>query len=600
MPHAIQAPGFAGPHTARAVETQLVQDRLQAVAWDMATDRRQVITAQPHGVDTSEIEPDGSTIWWFDADTTGEGTWRRQSFTGDTPAAPALSGVPRGRPYGIAFDASGTLAAISIGVGGASHCYLGAPSGPARLLGSVPGYLSLIDMTSDGRLLALAGAPDGDDAVVLWPTDGGDPVRLPGADRLRLWPMEFHPDGEREPELLLVAEQHTAYTLATWRPSQGLRQVTGPSFASEISARWYPAARDVLIQHEQAGRSRLVVADLDRSRTRDISVPGGTIHDLSCAPDGALHCVWSRESVPPRALVLRPGTSSATAAEPERPDAGAHRSRRWTPRSYGRIHSFVTTPPGTGPWPTLLLVHGGPATHDRDSYDPRVDLLTRSGYAVVRTNYRGSTGYGARWQHHWGHRVGLAQIEDLAAVRDALVDEGAARADRTGLCGFSWGGYLTLLAMGAQPDRWSLGMAAHPIADYVAAYEATTPAVRETDRELFGGTPDEVPERYRAACPMTYADRVCAPLLLVASVSDDRCPAAQVIRYTEELRRRTVPHEVVWVGGGHRSRRALDHAAVLTAMLQFAERAWPGASPDSPGATRSRVTHEPAKGGEEQ
>ncbi|MER7706798.1 prolyl oligopeptidase family serine peptidase [Kitasatospora sp. NPDC097605] len=609
MTQAFQSPGFAALAGDRAVETRLVEDRWQAVAWDLRTGRRRVVTDRPGGVHLSEIEPDGEAVWWFDADSAEEGRWRREPFAGG-PGGEALHGVPHGRAYGVAFDRTGALAAVAVGVGGASHCYVGPPAGEARLIGSAPGYLSLADLSPDGRLLALGGRPDGDDAVLLWPTDprADGPPRLAGDRRRRLWPIEFNPLAVADPELLLVVEEDERYTVATWRAGTGLRRHPGLSFDAQISAGWYRGPREVLIQHERAGRSRLLLADLDPpeaatparqpTSAREIGTPGGTIHDLSCAPDGTLHCVWSRESTPPRPLVLRPGGTEA--AEHPGPDRdGTARSRRWTPRPYGRIHSFVSTPAGPGPWPTLFLVHGGPATHDRDSYDPRVNALVGRGYAVVRTNYRGSTGYGARWQHEYGHRVGLAQIEDLAAVRAELVADGTALAGRTGLCGFSWGGYLALLAIGAQPELWTLGMAAQPIADYPAAYRTTTPALRELDRQLFGGTPEEVPERYRAADPRAYVHQVRAPVLLVASRTDERCPPDQVARYAADLRRLAVPHELLWVDGGHYSRRTADHRSVLAAMVRFAGHAWPAPLPRAPRGDRPGVPAELVEGGEQ-
>ncbi|GAA1934566.1 alpha/beta fold hydrolase [Kitasatospora viridis] len=580
MSQALQAPGFAALAPGRAVETRMVGGRWQAVAWDLGTGRRRVVTDRPHGVDLSEIEPDGAHLWWFDADTSGEGRWRRQPFTDGGPVE-ALTGLPRGRAYGLAFDRAGSRAAVGIGVGGASHCYLGEPGGAGRLVGTAPGYLSLADLSPDGRLLALGGRPDGPDAVLLWPTDppGSAPVRLPGGSGLRLWPIEFRPQDGPDPELLLIAELNEQYTVAIWRADRGLRPHPRLAFASEISVGWYGGARGVLVQQEQDGRSRLLAVDLDADwdGPREIPTPGGTIHDLSCAPDGTLHCLWSRTTVPPRPLLIPPGGLSADQVSPT--VNSPHPGQRWTSGPAGPIHSFVSTPPGPGPWPTLFLVHGGPATHDRDSYDPSVGALVRHGYAVVRTNYRGSTGYGARWQREFGHRVGLAQLEDLAAVRAALVDEGVADPGRTGLCGFSWGGYLTLLGLGAQPQLWSLGMAAHPIADYPAVYRATTPALRVIDQELFGGTPQEVPERYRAASPLSYVQQVRSPVLLVVSEADERCPAEQVTRYAKELARLAVPHELFWTDGGHRSRLAADHDAVFAAMLRFAAHCWPTPPP---------------------
>ncbi|WP_344442597.1 S9 family peptidase [Kitasatospora nipponensis] len=622
MTDAVQAPGFARLAPGRAVETRLVAGRLQAVAWDLTAGRRRVLTRATHGVDLSEIEPGGDWVWWFDADPGGEGRWRRLPFgavgdgdagdpgdpgdtgSGEPGGGVALAGLPCGRAYGLAFDRAGTVAALAVGVDGATRCYLTPPAGPARLLGSAPGHLGLADLSPDGRLLALGGRPDGPDAVLLRSADTppAPEVRLAGGPGRRLWPIEFHPTPTHGPELLLVAGEEDRYTVATWRADRGLRLLPALSFDAQISVGWYGGGRGVLVQHERAGRSRLLVADLDRPGQREVPVPGGTIHDLSCAPDGSLHCLWSRASTPPRLLVLPPGGGGvggvggvgALGTEPaagEREGAG-RRSQRWTAQPYGRIHSFVTTPAGHGPWPTLFLLHGGPAAHDRDSYDPRVETLTGRGYAVVRTNYRGSTGYGPRWQHDFGHRVGLAQLADLAAVRAELVADGTARADRVGLCGYSWGGYLALLALGVQPGLWSLGMAAHPIADYPAAYRAGTPALRALDRELFGGSPREVPERYRAASPLSYVDRVRAPVLLVAAEDDERCPVSQLLRYTDRLKELAVPHELVRVAGGHRSRRTADHRAVLAAMLRFAGHAWPAPAPaPAPAALLVRLPH---------
>ena len=65
--------------------------------------------------------------------------------------------------------------------------------------------------------------------------------------------------------------------------------------------------------------------------------------------------------------------------------------------------------------------------------------------------------------------------------------------------GWSWGGYLALLALGTQPDRWAAGVAGVPVADYLAAYADEMEPLRAFDRALFGGSPEEVPQVYRAA-----------------------------------------------------------------------------------------------------
>ncbi len=92
------------------------------------------------------------------------------------------------------------------------------------------------------------------------------------------------------------------------------------------------------------------------------------------------------------------------------------------------------------------------------------------GYAVLQVNYRGSTGYGSQWRDALEQRVGHVELEDVVAVRDHLVRTGVVA--RTGSC---WpallGRYLTLLGLGLYPDRWAVGVAGVPVADYLAAYE---------------------------------------------------------------------------------------------------------------------------------
>ncbi|MGW6410489.1 prolyl oligopeptidase family serine peptidase [Streptomyces vinaceus] len=606
---AVHVPSFAARDGRRAVETRYVDGLPQIVAWDLTTGQRRQATTAPLGVETAAIEPDGHGLWWFDGAADGQGRWLRGPFEGGHPR-PALDGVPAGRMHGLAFDPRSGLAAVGVGVADRSRYYLGRPGERARLVAEEPGYAAVAGLAPGGRLLATAGCPAGPAAVRLWsPASGVLVDAIPGAagdgDGGAVWALGFRPDlTTARPELLLVLERAGRYTLAFWRQGEGIR-THGPGsaldFDTEITACWYGPGRTALVQQDRAGRSRLLHADLDRGTTTVLPTPEGTIIDFSCAPDRTVHCLWSRDGEPPRPLIFHPekpeGSESAEHPEPpEHPDRSGHSGRSttasrgtapggttgsgrrelWTRRPYGQIHSFVATPPGHReghrPWPTVFLVHGGPHTHDRDAYDARTEALVRAGFAVVRTNYRGSTGYGPRWRDDFGHRVGLAQLEDLVAVRGHLIDTGVSEPGRTGLCGYSWGGYLTLLAMGVQPRLWDVGLAVAPVADYTAAYRATTPALREVDDRLFGGTPEQVPHRYRAACPMTYVGRVRGPLFLAASADDEKCPPEQIERYLAALRRHDVPHRVRWLGGGHDvGRDPAGYAAAWAAMVRYAD-----------------------------
>jgi dipeptidyl aminopeptidase/acylaminoacyl peptidase len=537
----------------REVLVEAIDGRFQVVAREGAATR--VVTSAAGGVDVCEIEPDGAQLWWFEAGDGDVGRWLRQPFDGGA-TAPALRDVPDGRMYGIAFDRVGSTVAIAVGVDGDTRVYVGAPGGKARLVATASGYLSVVDMAPDGQVLALAGQPDGPHAICLHRPATGEFQSLGGNRDRRLWALEFRPDST--PELLVaVARRASGCTLATWRADTGLVDHDWLRHDAEITACWQD--RDtVLMQRDRAGRSTLFAADLNRRTVRVVPTPSGTILDTAPGPEGTLRYLWTRAGVPPRVHVH---------GQPENPPKrDRHRELR-TGRRHGFVHSFLATPSGRGPWPTIFQVHGGPATHDRDCFDPRVELFVDNGFAVARTNYVGSTGYGWRWRHGARQPVGLAQVADLAAVRRHLVQLGVAVPDAVGLAGSSWGAYLALLSAGLRPALWAAVMAVHPVADCLAAHHGTTPALREMDVELFGGTPAEVPDPYRTASPMTYVDRVRAPVLLVASRTDEKCPPEQVERYADALR---VPHELVWVGGGHHSRDAGDHAAVIRTTLGFA------------------------------
>jgi dipeptidyl aminopeptidase/acylaminoacyl peptidase len=220
----------------------------------------------------------------------------------------------------------------------------------------------------------------------------------------------------------------------------------------------------------------------------------------------------------------------------------------------GSLHALLhlpAGPPGPQGYPAVFDVHGGPAAHDEDAYDARSSAFTDAGFAVVRVNYRGSTGYGAAWRDALEAAPGLIELEDVATVRAALVERGVLDPDRTAICGGSWGGFLTLLALGTQPELWAAGAAIVPVADYVAAYADEMEALKAYDRSLFGGSPDDVPERYERSSPITYVDRVRVPVLILAGENDPRCPIRQVHNYVHRLSVLGVPHELHTYDAGH-------------------------------------------------
>jgi len=221
------------------------------------------------------------------------------------------------------------------------------------------------------------------------------------------------------------------------------------------------------------------------------------------------------------------------------------------------------------PYPTVFEVHGGPEWHDTDAFTGYASAYVDQGYAVVSVNYRGSTGYGTAWRDAITERIGHTELADLAAVRDHLVSTGVVDPEHVALSGSSWGGYLTLLGVGAQPQTWTVGVASVPVADYLAAYEDEMEGLKSFDRALFGGSPDEVPDRYLDSSPLTYVDSVRVPLLVLAGENDPRCPIRQVENYLARLTELGRPHEVYRFDAGHGSMVDDERVTQLRVELDF-------------------------------
>ncbi|MCS0605370.1 alpha/beta fold hydrolase [Streptomyces sp. LP11] len=560
----------------RMVFTADADGRCEVFTWDAGSRRARQVSVSRTGTVHRAIDADGY-VWWFDEDAAGRGRWWYRHFDGG-PRLPGLPGAPAGLPRGLAVTADGTVAAavaldrrtvVLVGHRGRVPREVPHPSRAGRLGG----------LSADGTLIALASSADDEAAVTVLTPRGRTVATLPGPG---LWCQGFSPlPGHRE--LLLVRDLGDRYALATWTPGDGLRTHPWCAFGTEISARWYPDRREVLVRQDRHGRSLLHRVSLAARRRTPVPTPAGTLLDAAPRTAGAVDYLWTTTAHRPV-----PRATDGVDLPPTGPRVvvpGRH-TDRWTPTAWGRVHSLLSLPEPAGggaPPPAVFLVHGGPADHDRDAYDGTVHSLVASGYAVVRVNYRGSTGYGPRWRGAFPAGVGHTQTEDLDAVRADLVSAGLIAGDATALWGVSWGAYLVLLALGRSPGRWQAGVAVKPVADWAAAHRATTPALRALDVRMFGGTPDEVPERYAASSPLTYAAAVTAPLLVVGALHDTKCPPGQIRSYLDALTAAGVPHEAMWLDTGHDGYDGAAHVAVLRRSLAFLRARLPEPARRAPG-----------------
>ncbi len=563
------------PHWARHAPDRLVlssneSGAWQVYAWDRATGLRRQVTDDAIGVLGGAATPDGSGVVWFH-DVTGDevGHWLVAPFQGGDPR-PLVPGVPDAWTTGLCLGDRMVVTGTADDDG--FSVYVSEGDGPARLVHHHAELVDVASLSRDGRLLALAHAEHGDTMhlavrVVDARTGAGRGDQWDGPG-LGLGVAGWSPVAGDQ-RLALSQEGDGLQRPAIWDLSTGRRRDYVLDLPGDVEIEdWWPDASSLLLIHEHEGRSRLHRLFLDSGALEAIEHPEGTVSGAGVRPDGE---VWFRLASGAEPGTVRTVAGDEVVAPPgERAPAGRpYRSWSFANPAGQRIHGFVATPAGDGPHPVVMLVHGGPTWAYSDTFMADVQAFVDHGLAVAMVNYRGSTGYGTAFRDFLIGNPGFPEVEDVVAGLDALVAEGVADRARAVVAGGSWGGYITLLALGLHPERWVAATAAVPVADYVTAYRDEAPALQAFDRTLFGGGPDEVGDLYVERSPLTYVDRVKAPLLVIAGDNDSRCPLQQVLNYVEALQARGGTVELYRFDAGHGSMVIEERVRQMRAELDF-------------------------------
>jgi len=544
----------------------------QVYAWDRAAGERRQVTDDPIGVAGGGCTPDGEAIVWFE-DTTGDevGRWLIEPFAGGARRALA-PGVPDAWSAGLALG--GDLVVVGVASADGYAVYLCEGGAEGRVIHQHPETVEVAGLSRDASLLCLEHAEHGDNLhlalrVVDPRTGAVVGEQWDGAD-LGLSAAGWSPvPGDQR--LALVHEREGRDRPGLWDLVTGERRDLAVDLPGDLGvAGWWPDASALLLVQDHEGRHRLWRLDIDSGALDAITQDLGTVSGSGVRPDGEVWARMGNGAVPPTVRtsdgveVVGPSAEKAAGGVP-------YRSWWFTGPTGEAVHGFVATPPGPGPHPTVMLVHGGPAWAYSDAFMPEVQAWVDHGLAVAMVNYRGSTGYGTAFRDAIIGDPGFPEVADVVAGLDALVADGVADAGRAVVSGGSWGGYIALLAIGLHPDRWVAAVADVPVGDYVTAFADEAPSLQSFDRSLFGGSPDEVGDLYRERSPLTYVDRVRTPALVIAGDNDSQCPIRQVLNYVDALRARGGEVELIRFDAGHGSmvtdQRVRDMAASLAFVL---------------------------------
>jgi dipeptidyl aminopeptidase/acylaminoacyl peptidase len=224
------------------------------------------------------------------------------------------------------------------------------------------------------------------------------------------------------------------------------------------------------------------------------------------------------------------------------------------------------------PLGTVVYVHGGPTAHSADAINSEIQFFAREGFHVLDPNYRGSTGFSLAFRdaikvQGWG---GIEQ-EDIRSGMLALIEAGIAQPGKVGITGTSYGGYSSWCAI----TRFPLEVlaAAAPICgmtDLVVDYETTRPDLRPYSEEMLGGSPQQVPERYRERSPIHFVGNIKGRLLIVQGERDPNVTPENVRAVRAALGAAGVPYEILtFPDEGHGIRRPANEKTLYLRLARF-------------------------------
>jgi dipeptidyl aminopeptidase/acylaminoacyl peptidase len=216
-------------------------------------------------------------------------------------------------------------------------------------------------------------------------------------------------------------------------------------------------------------------------------------------------------------------------------------------------------------YPLLVVIHGGPTGVDTpvmsaDRYYP-VERFAAKGALILKVNYRGSAGYGAKFRALNVRNLGVGDYADVISGVDYLIGKGMVDKDRVGSMGWSEGGYISAFIT-CYSDRFKAVSVGAGISDWMTYYVNTD--IHPFTRQYLKATPWEDPEIYRKTSPITYVNRAKTPTLIQQGDQDKRVPPPDSYELYQALKDRGIPVKLIFFKGfGHPINKPKQQRALM-------------------------------------
>ena len=429
-------------------------------------------------------------------------------------------------------------------------------SGEPRYLFGEGKYAFGGNYSPDGtKLLALDIRSNSDTSLYVLDVESGEATEVaPHEDEVKFQPGPWAADGSGL--YVLTDEGREFQGLAFQALGGGRRWVEVPEHDIDDIAGSADGRVLAWLENED-GWSRLRVRDLERETDLpEPKLPPGTMSalgsGLSVSRDGLrLALVWDQPARPSEVYVVETATGHARPVTESRLGGLRLLALREPhliryPSFDGReIPAWLYRPEADGRAPFVLAIHGGPEVQERPSYRPVFQYLLSRGIGVLATNVRGSTGYGKTYQKLIHHDWGGGDVEDWRHAAEWLKRQDFVDGLRLGVFGGSYGGFATLSCVTRLPEYWAAAVDIVGPSNLITFARAVPPGWRRFMAKWVGD-PETEQDFLRERSPITYVDRVRAPLLVIQGAKDPRVVKPESDQMVERLRElgREVAYEV--------------------------------------------------------
>ncbi|GAC1457798.1 MAG: S9 family peptidase [Candidatus Limnocylindrales bacterium] len=331
------------------------------------------------------------------------------------------------------------------------------------------------------------------------------------------------------------------------------------------------------------GASTIHVVDMRSKDSRRIDgLPEGAMaadgfgDSLAVGADGPVAAAWARFDAPTTVWIAAPGAPARCAVGAitdgvDDADLPSVETVSWRSFDGRPIPGFLLRQRGHEHErrPTVIQVHGGPEGQSRPVWNALTVALVADGFHVLLPNVRGSTGYGRVYQSLDDVRLRMDSVRDLDAAAEWVAESGVAPAERIGVMGGSYGGFMTLAAIGFFPERWAAAVSIVGIANWVTFFERTDPWRRPL-REAEYGSLEHDRAFLESISPITKLDAIRAPLMVIHGANDPRVPVFEADQLVTALRDRGRAVDYLrYEDEGHGLQKAANRADAWPKVVAF-------------------------------